>query len=92
MYTTLDIGTDIVILLCGVAAIIYGYFRWSAHHENKDRWWYVIGLLFIAGVAWDYLSKNLLMIDHHTLFWSRNLVAVVVVVACIGIYKRFELE
>jgi hypothetical protein len=93
MFATLDIVTDIAIVLCGVVAIIYGYWRWSYYHENKDKWWYVIGSLMLIGVLWGYVSKHMFVsIDYQTLFWSRNLVAAVAVVACIAIYYRFRLE
>jgi hypothetical protein len=93
MYFTLDVVADALIFLCGVASIIYGYWRWSWYHENKERWWYVIGLLILVGVAWDFLTKSgVVALDYQEMFWSRNLLAAFIIVVCIAIYKRFSLE
>lgn len=89
----MTIATEIIIVLCGIVSIIYGYRRWSYSHDSKERWWYVIGLLLFADVFWDYISTIfLLSIDPQILFWSRNLISALVVIACVVIYKRYELE
>jgi hypothetical protein len=91
MYSTLDIVTDIGIVLCGVAAIVYGFWRWRAYRDKKDLSWYAIGVLMLLSVGWDVVAK-LLSLDHQTMLWSRSIVGIVIVTACIAIYYRFRLE
>jgi hypothetical protein len=93
MLSTLDIVTDIGIMLCSIAAVSYGYWRWRTYRQKKDKLWYLIGAIMFLGVAWDYAIRFLLpTIDYQTVFWSRNILAVVIVVACIAVYKRFKLD
>lgn len=91
MLTSVDIVLKILIVLVGIGTIVYGYWRWRWYHEKKDRWWYVIGLLIVAEVFWEYL-KRILGGDPQLMSWSRNIVAAVIIVVCIFIYKRFRLE
>ena len=93
MLSMLDIATDIGITMCSIGAIIYGYWRWRVYHEKKDMLWYLIGVLMFIGVTWDYTTRSLITsIDPQLLFWSRNVLAAIIILACIAIYKRFTLE
>ena len=91
MFSTLDVVTDIIIVLCGIAAVIYGFRRWRAYRDRKDLSWYAIGILMLLAVGWDYVAK-LLSLDHQALLWSRSIVGAIVVVVCIAIYYRLRLE
>jgi hypothetical protein len=81
---------NLMIAFASVAAIIYGYDRWRQYRHKEEFLWCVLGIFGLLILSWDYATRHVLlsMIDTRTLSWSRQLLDLTGVLACIALWLR----
>lgn len=93
LQNTIELISDLLIIVGGVAAIVYGYTRWREYKYKGELWWCTLGVVGLLGCAWDYASRHLLvgMLDPNLLHWSRQLVYIAVFMIVLIVAKRTKI-
>ena len=80
-----SIITDVVAVLGGVTAVLYGLFRWRKFGQFDELLWCGYGACVVAVMAWVFFSHFYLP-DTDIIGWSRPALMLLVAVCGIPVY------
>jgi succinate-acetate transporter protein len=84
-----SIITDITVTIGGVAAVIYGLFRWRKYNQVDELVWCGYGIFVLVVMAWVFIS-HLYLPDTGLIGWSRPILMLLMVGFAVPIYIWHE--